>query len=264
MGGKLTIMVRKKNGKKVSFKTSTGTMKLFFNDSHVVDEVRFFERLSENNLNTKPAENVEEHLDYDEYGALFAPYHYGLFMVDYMDNKIFACNNFCGFMEYFSRFLMSDLYHFYMGSVPISVSELNLPIDPSEPIGHIDVLRMMRDSNNYSAILDFSFAGNSICVRSFGDLLQAIFESKGIEFDESDIRNALNSYHEMNKGEFVVPAKSDVVITPKGWEVYLGDGTAEHVAKAYEHCKAHSILNDLDERAWAAYLEECLEYEAED
>lgn len=264
MGGMLTILVRRKNGEKFSFKTSTGTMKLFFDDSHVVDEVKFFDRLTENDLHIRSATNVEEHLDYDEFGALFAPYHYGLFMIDYLDNKIFACNNFCGFMGYFSRFLMFDLYHFYMGNVPIPVSELNMPIDPSEPIGHIDVLRIMRESNNCSVISDFSFAGNSICVNSFGDILRAILASKGIEFEESDVRSALNSYHEMHIGNFVTPTEYDVVITPKGWEVYVGDGTAEHVAKAYEHCKLHSLLTDLDEIAWSEYLEECREYESED
>lgn len=263
MGGMLTILVRRKNGEKVSFKTSTGTMKLFFDDSRVVDEVKFFDRLIENDLHIRSATNIEDHLDYDEFGALFAPYHYGLFMIDYLENKIFASNNFCGFMGYYSRFLMSDLYHFYMGDVPTPMSELNMPIDPSEPIGHIDVLRMMHESNNCSAISDFSFAGNPIGVNSFGDILRVVLASKGIEFEESDVRSALNSYHEMHRGKFVAPTEYDVVITPKGWEVYQGDGTTEHISKVYEHCKLNSLLTDLDEIAWTDYLQECREYDAE-
>lgn len=262
MGGKLTIMVRKKNGDKVSFKTHTGaSIRLCFDDSHVLDEQKFFERLALEEFNTASANSFAEHVNFLKNPALFAPYHYGLLFIDHVEKKVFCCNNQNGFMEYTTKFIMHDLAR-CMGDTPISVEDLNAPVDPSEYFGDIDIRRLMRECNNYAPNLKFSLAGEDIGVSSFGDLLSKILSAKGISLDESDVREAVYKYYIASEAMDVDVIDPDVVITHKGWDIYVGDGRYEHVAKVYEHCKAHSILSELDETAWNDYFEDCRKYES--
>lgn len=262
MGGKIAILVRKKNGDKVSFKMhSGGAIRICVDDSHVLDEQKFFDRLEAEEFETTSAISMAEHVSFLNSLALFAPYHIGVLLVDHVEKKVFSCNNYRGFMNYTSSVIMGELYRFCGGENPISISDLNLPVDPSEYFGDLDLRRLMRECNNYHESLEFSFNGGHLDVSSFSDLLGAILSSEGIGFDKADVRHAVINYFQEDM-KYDLMNYSDIIIKPKGWDVYLGDGSAEHVYKAYEHCKKHSILTDLDELAWADYFEDCQKYES--
>ncbi|MEG0869657.1 MAG: hypothetical protein RSG77_21830 [Hafnia sp.] len=262
MGGKVAVLVRKKNGDKVSFKTFTGSIASLFDDSDVLNEQRFFERLARRKFKTKPAENLKQHYDYENNASLFAPFHYGLLLIDNVEKTIHSCHNFCGFMEYTSEFFMNELQRHYMGDEPVSLKDLDREVDESEVIGDMKLTKVMRECNNYASSLNFNLREKDIEVTCFSDLVKVILTNEGIEFDESDIRCAIKSHYDKKRHDEIV--FGDFLISPKEWKIHLGDGSAEYVSKAFKHCQEHSLLTELDEIAWNDYFEECRKYEGDD
>lgn len=68
----------------------------FFNDEELIKK-----HIKENGFSLNiSANNFSEHDDYDNKAAFFAPFDYGMVLIDYIDKKLYNYNNYSGFFDF--------------------------------------------------------------------------------------------------------------------------------------------------------------------
>lgn len=253
MGGKLTVMIRQKNGEKHSFKTHTSRLEQHFGGSKLLDENLFMDSVRNAGYLKYLPTNYAEHNDYESNSAFFAPYYYGLLFVDFKGKCVFSNNDFAGFMTFTSEFVANDLYKLvrrFANNVddfiawiadfdaPIYAHLLGLynSVEIGSKIFHRNKLISEGDKSLLEVLAIVLGAPQS----PSKDVLWAGIKQKSEEIYANDT---------LELDDF-----DDIAAHPLGWVIHNGDGSVDYISDVFEYCKKEELLSQDDLDAWVNYL----------
>lgn len=108
MGGKVTIAGQFTDSSQFAFKATTDFMTNFMHDLNLLKEENMKAFLSEHKLNDLTCKTVHEHVDYHSPLAFIAPFDYGIFFFDFVNQKVISFNDYSAYMLLGSAFSRTD------------------------------------------------------------------------------------------------------------------------------------------------------------
>lgn len=259
MGGKVAILMRTSKGEKISFKTHTNNFGALFNSAKILDEDNIFKYLNVNKISYDVEQSYIAHGNYENNGALFAPYMYGLLLIDYLEKKVFSYNNYCGYLLLSTDMALNSLnYSICLCEEKVASNSIGISDgwhgDPWHRVSD-QILIASPDDKYRLNDEEISFSG-------VGGFISAILEREGIEINHEDIRESLAKYIDVRK-RYIWQFENHnyLQILPHGWNIYNGD--ADDVMSAMEYCCSNGLLTEEDEHEWDKFLIEQNEREIE-
>jgi hypothetical protein len=253
MGGKITVMIRQRNGKKHSFKAHTSRLERHFGGAKLLDEDLFMSSIKSSGYLKDSPTNFAAHDDYENNSAFFAPYHYGLLLVDFKSQFVFSKNYYSGFMNFTSQFVANDLYkpiRKFSNNVDdflAWIADFDAPIYAhllglynSVEIGSKIFHRNQLISEGDKSFLEILAIVLGAPQSPSNDVLWAGIKQKSEEIYANDT---------LELDDF-----NDIAAHPLGWAIHNGDGSVDYITDVFEYCKKEELLSQDDLAAWVNYL----------
>ena len=261
MGGRLVLAQVTSEGVKKSAKIGTWFLNRL-NTLDLLNEEYFNEVAKKHNLFKETTNNISEHNYYESDNAMFAPYHYGILLIDFKDKKVFSCNNYNGFLNFGTNKVAMDyevLGHNKQTEIKVQDFEGNVkevfsifeenPFEYTTPRMLDSCIRnkgclylngskyIIKDDDDY-----FSLAS-----RIYGKDLSKLSkeEAKKYMYEKMD-NNTINSLHEW----------TNIQIQKPGWEIINGDRSYLYLKSAYDYYVETHMLSEEEKSIWEEELEE--------
>lgn len=255
MGGQLTVMARLTGGRKKSFKIDTGSLKHQFDKREILNESAFLKLAKKFEIDSVHL-SLDAHEDYGCSVALFAPYHYGLLLIDFEHRQLFSCNGYSGFMLHTSNFLLSEVQ--LWGSKPELRDGKILDSLKKGRLGRCEHLEKFLGDFKSGAEVKFknTFIPNDLTFdQIFIDYLMP--KSDGLEVLSLD-QKLDYLMHDLHNGErkHISYSWNDLEIVPDGWAFFQGNNSVEDLEYVMDYARQRHLLSDIDIVAWENHLTE--------
>lgn len=235
MGGLVTLMARFEDGSKVAVKVSTSEIGGTWNSIAMLDELNFKRTLAAKGHQYSPATSCDQHRDYDDHRAAFAPYHYGLIFFDFKEKEVFSANDYCHYALLSSYFIRHECL-----------------VWPGSDVDHLMASWSLEPAVNAGAI--FTYAGEQIAY-PVGDVNAVRAKIAGFEpssLSREQIMERLDSAAQVRNHSDL----NDVRISIPDWIITNGDNRKHYIKPVLEYCLEQDLLTPLDIACWEEHLAE--------
>jgi hypothetical protein len=269
MGGMLTVASINSKGEKTAFKMHTSSLNKL-NSLDFLNEDYFYNYFNKKGFISNDSTLENEHDDYDNIKALFAPYHYGILIVDFQNKHFFSANNYSGFLN--------------TGTFPILTDYEALGVNKQTEVevhSKNDIVKMsIYDSDfNYWILFETPKLIES-CIRLNGtmtvdntpfkfqpndDFFSVSSRILGIDIyqlSDEDVKKEIKKSREnlysknVPGGYFSINSYSNVSFNLPDWKEFNGDGSKLYITQIYDFYNEKNMLSDLEKSMWHNYLQE--------
>lgn len=261
MGGRLVLAQITSDGVKKSAKIGTWFLNRL-NTLDLLNEEYFNEVAKKHNLFTETTDKPEEHNDYENDSAMFAPYHYGILLIDFKDKKVFSCNNYNGFLNFGTSKVASDyeqLGHKKQTEIKIQDFEGNvkevLSIFEENPF-EFTTPRMIESCIRNNGCLYLN--GSKFIIKEDDDYFSVaarIYGKDLSKLSKAESRSYItDNWSEENR--YNLKSWTNIQITKPGWEIINGDRSYLYLKSAYDYYTETHMLNQDEKALWLEEIEE--------
>lgn len=264
MGGRLILAQVTAEGVKKSTKIGTWFLNKL-NTLDLLNEEYFNQVSKKHNLFKETTNNKQEHNDYESDNAMFAPYHYGILLIDFKDKKVFSCNNYNGFLMFGTNKVIMDYENFGRNKqteIKVQDFEGNLkevysifeetPFEFTTPRMIESCIRNKGNLyvNNSRFIIRQDDDYFSIAARIYGQDLSKLSKEQAKQYIE-DKYSRDDDYNGQD-----LKGWTNIEITKPGWEIINGDKSYRYLKSAYDYYTQTNMLNEEEKMLWLKQLEE--------
>lgn len=216
-----------------------------------------FKKFLYDNFKINEITTEEEHEQYDNRNALFAPYIYGIVFVDFIMKKIHSYNGYSGFMNDHVAQFRSDLLlnkEFSQESIMNSKFRLSTTINGKDirktifilgeynPF-HLGYLYNLNKAINYKDKINYISCDNEITP----------IEEKNLYLALQKVFFIYDNYHkDADPIDFYL---DELQICPAGFEVTSSDNSEEEIQKLYNLLKDDIRFTSIEKVLWEKYQE---------
>lgn len=268
MGGRLVLAQVTSEGVKKSAKIGTWFLNRL-NTLDLLNEEYFNEVANKHNLFKETTNNKQEHNDYENDSAMFAPYHYGILLIDFKDKKVFSCNNYNGFLLFGTSKVASD-YEVLGRNKQIEIKIQDSKGNTKEVVSIFEenpfeftTPRMIESCirnkgcmyvNNSKFIIREDDDYFSIAARIYGKDLSKLTKEQAKDY----------IYKKMEDHDFEdLKGWTNIEITKPGWEIINGDRSYYYLKSAYDYYTQTNMLSEEEKNLWLKEIEEVRKDEEE-
>lgn len=261
MGGKLILAQVTSEGVKRSTKIGTWFLSKM-NSVDILNEKYFNEFAEKHSLFQGTTESKEEHNDYENDKGMFAPYFYGILLIDFKDKKVFSCNNYNGFLIFGISNVKNDYEKIGMNKQEkikiidmkgneneVSIfeeNEINLPTPRIIESCIRNKGTMYVDGKKY--IIKEKADYFSVAAQLYGKDLNLCSKEEAKEYIKNKGKN--------HSSEFSLKDWQNIEIKVGGWEIINGDGTFHFIKSAYDYYSTINMLSEKEKEIWIDELSE--------
>lgn len=220
-----------------------------------------FKKFLYDNFKVNEITTEEEHEQYDNRNALFAPYIYGIVFVDFVMKKIHSYNGYSGFMNDHVAVLRSDLKNglfrnqeFNQQNLINSKFQLTTNINGKNVTETIFILREYNPfQSGYLYNLNKAIAYNDKIQYINCDREIFLIEENNVFLVLKKVFSIYDTYHkDVDPLDFYL---DELQICPAGFEVTSSDNSAEEIKKIYNLLKDDIHFTSIEKMLWQKYQE---------
>lgn len=220
-----------------------------------------FKKFLYDNFKVNEITTEEEHEQYDNRNALFAPYIYGIVFVDFVMKKIHSYNGYSGFMNDHVAVLRSDLKNGLFRNQEFNLENLmNSKFRLTTNINGKDVTKTIFILSEYNQFQS-GYLYNLNKAIAYNDKIQYInCDREVLLIEENNVYLALKKifflYDTYHKDADPIDIYIDELqICPAGFEVTSSDNSDEEIKKLYTLLKDDIHFTAIEKSLWEKYCE---------
>lgn len=206
----------------------------------------------------------KDHTDYDNDGALFAPYDYGIIFIDFLDKKVYSYNGYAGFMDYDAakiRFDLKDIEYRNNGNLPENfIDKMTFNVWDYVKDNLPEIIREDSNIDNYN-IRSFPYLYNlNKAINKKAKITYCAYEKEDVIFNFTDLSTILKkivSIYEDYHGNTNDYYLDRIFICPEGFEVFSLSNL--EIEEFYNKIKGKILLSEVENKIWKKYIAEMKE-----
>jgi hypothetical protein len=269
MSGRLILGQITSDGEKRATKIDTWFLKKF-NSLDLLDENYFNEFSKKHNLFKEKTEDKKVHYDYENDMGMFAPYYYGILLIDFKNKKVYSCNNYNGFLSFGIENVKNDYekigihkqtiieMHDMKGNIThISIFEENKFELPTPRMIESCIRKkgtMYVDGKEYPIKKEEDYF--SVAAKLYGQDLSLLSYEKAKSYIKNNRMKDSSDIFSLN-------GWNNIEIKLDGWEIINGDKSFNYFKEAYDYYSKNQILNDKEKDIWLEEIKETEEKESD-
>lgn len=242
-----------------------------FNSLDLLDENYFNEFVKNHNLFKETTEDKQVHNDYENDCGMFAPYYYGILLIDFKDKKVFSCNDYNGFLCFGINNVISDyekIGHLKQTKIEIHDIKGNV-IEKTifeENEFEIPTPRMIESCIRKKGVMYVD--GKKYMIKEDADYFSIAAQLYGKDLSSLSYEEA-KMYIRNNRMKDVFEFSSfknwtNIEITMDGWEIINGDKSFHYLKSAYDYYCTTNMLNEKEKEVWLEEIAEAEKRKQED
>lgn len=275
MGGRLVLTKISSNGEIKSSKIGTWFLNKM-NSVKLLDEKYFDIFCQRNNLFSNEDEsNIKNHDDYESDNALFAPYHYGIVVLDFKHKKVFSLNGYTGFLGSGTKKLFREYEQLgHSKQLQMEIQNFDGEIIRTESFleensANINSIALITSCVEMKA--DLFINDRKYTIEEDDDYFSFVSRLYGqdlslLTLEESNdyiIKNYENKDKYDIHGEYVMKGWSNISVKLPGWDIIENHLELNDTIKCFDFYKEKNLLTEEEMVIWDNELKILTEREKE-